>query len=33
MGVNINQIAKKVNETGTIDPREIELLKKMMDSI
>ena len=30
---NINQIAKKVNETGIINPQEIELLKEMMDSI
>lgn len=33
IGVNINQIAKKVNETGTINSQEIELLKEMMDSI
>lgn len=33
IGVNINQIAKKVNETGIINPQEIELLKEMMDSI
>lgn len=33
IGVNINQIAKKVNETGNIYSSDIELIKEMMDSI
>lgn len=33
IGVNINQIAKKANETGNIYATDIELLKEMMDSI
>ena len=33
IGVNINQIAKKVNSTGTICTDEINQLKEMMDAI
>jgi len=33
IGVNINQIAKKVNETGNINSHEIDQLKEMMDAI
>ena len=33
IGVNINQIAKKVNETGNIYSKDIEQLQEMMDSI
>jgi len=33
IGVNINQIAKKVNETGNIYSQDIEQLKEMMDAI
>lgn len=33
IGVNINQIAKKANETGNIYAKDIEQLQEMMDSI
>lgn len=33
IGVNIKQIAKKVNETGNINSHEIDQLKEMMDAI
>lgn len=33
IGVNINQIAKKVNETGQISASEINTLKELMDEI
>ena len=33
IGVNINQIAKKANETDNIYSSDIELLKEMMDYI
>ena len=33
IGVNINQIAKKVNESGHISSGEINQLKEMMDAI
>lgn len=33
IGVNINQIAKKVNTTGELEPEEMEELKEMVDEI
>lgn len=33
IGVNINQIAKKVNETGSIYAEDIRMLQEMMDTI
>ena len=33
IGVNINQIAKKANETGSIYTEDIKLLQEMMDTI
>lgn len=33
IGVNINQIAKKVNETGNIYSEDIRTLEEMMDAI
>lgn len=33
IGVNINQIAHKVNSTGTIYEKEINNLKEMLDTI
>ena len=33
IGVNINQIAKKANETGSIYAEDIKLLQEMMDTI
>ena len=33
IGVNINQIAKKINETGQIHAKDIKELQKMMDAI
>lgn len=33
IGVNINQIAKKVNTTGDLYPKEMEELKRMVNEI
>ena len=33
IGVNINQIAKKVNETGNIYSEDIRTIEEMMDAI
>ena len=33
IGVNINQIAKKINETGQIHAKDIKELQEMMDAI
>ena len=33
IGVNINQIAKKVNETGSIYSEDIRMMEEMMDTI
>ena len=33
IGVNINQIAKKANETGSIYANDMKLLQEMMESI
>lgn len=33
IGVNINQIAKKVNTTGELYPEEMEELKRMVNEI
>ena len=33
IGVNINQIAKKANETGNIYAEDIRMLQEMMDTI
>lgn len=33
IGLNINQIAKKVNTTGELYPKEIEELKKMVEKL
>ncbi len=33
IGVNINQIAKKANQTGNIFAEDIKLLQEMMDTI
>ena len=33
IGVNINQIAKKVNETGNIYSHDIDEIKEMLDAI
>jgi hypothetical protein len=32
-GVNINQIAKKVNTTGELDPEEMEELKGLVEKL
>jgi hypothetical protein len=33
IGVNINQIAKKVNTTGELDPEEMEELKGLVEKL
>ena len=33
IGVNINQIAKKANETGSIYAEDVKMLQEMMDTI
>ncbi len=33
IGVNINQIAKKTNQTGNIYAEDVKLLQEMMDTI
>lgn len=33
IGVNINQIAKKANETGSIYAEDVRMLQEMMDTI
>ena len=33
IGVNINQIAKKTNQTGNIFAEDVKLLQEMMDTI